>query len=63
MAKYNDSDLNVAAANAFKILGHLIVVLNNFEGDLGGSGSEIENWIEEMREAESMVEYIMEISE
>ncbi len=63
MEKYNEQDLNTAAKNSYQTVGHLIVILKNLDGDLGGSENEIEDWIAILRDLEGMLEYIEEVSQ
>ena len=63
MEKYNEQDLNTAAKNSYQTVGHLIVILKNLDGDLGGPEDEIEGWIDMLRDFEGILEYIEEMSQ
>ncbi len=63
MTTYNKEDVHRAAKNVFETVGHLITVLNGFDGDFGGPEGEVEWWIDELKDVEETAEFFMEITE
>ena len=62
MATYHEEDVRRALESAYKVIGHLIVVLHDNDYDeWGGPDNEVDNWLDFIRDAESVIEYAGEM--